>query len=231
MADTTIDCWGHNGYYELGDGTNQEHLLPNPVLNSANTGPLRNQVWISVSQYDSCSVQSDGSARCWGLNQFGTLGDGTEAPRARPAGVKAAALDDQVKVAQELRDIRAARDDLERRVYDLKLTRQVTMQSLPSIRLVQENDKSLVGKINSTLVNTVPLWETQLAQAVRLADLEAAAEDDLAARPSHHDGEDEHEHNDFSSVVSVLFGESSCSYRPTRRCLALCLPRRPFSRS
>ena len=70
--------------------------------------------------------------------------------------------------AQELRDMRAARDDLERRVYDLKLTRQVTMQSLPSIRLVQENDKSLVNKINSTLVNTLPLWETQLAQAVTI---------------------------------------------------------------
>ena len=91
LADTTIDCWGHNGYYALGDNTTRDHLLPNPVLNSAGTGPLRNQVWISVSQYDSCSVQSDGSARCWGLNQFGTLGDGTEAPRARPAGVKAAA--------------------------------------------------------------------------------------------------------------------------------------------
>ena len=76
--------------------------------------------------------------------------------------------DDQVMVAQELRDIRAARDNLERRVHDLKLTRQVTMQSLPSIRLVQENDKSLVTKINSTLVNTVPLWETQLAQAVTI---------------------------------------------------------------
>ena len=42
------------------------------------------------------------------------------------------------------------------------------MQSLPSIRLVQENDKSLVTKINSTLLNTVPLWETQLAQAVTI---------------------------------------------------------------
>ena len=70
--------------------------------------------------------------------------------------------------AQELRDLRTLRNDLERRVHDLKLTRQVTMQSLPSIRLVQENDKSLVTKINSTLVNTVPLWETQLAQAVTI---------------------------------------------------------------
>ena len=78
--------------------------------------------------------------------------------------------------AQELRDLRAARDDLERRVHDLKLTRQVTMQSLPSIRLVQENDKSLITKINSTLVNTVPLWETQLAQAVTIQRSAEAAQ-------------------------------------------------------
>ncbi len=82
--------------------------------------------------------------------------------------VEGAEEEEAVMVAQELRDMRAARDDLERRVHDLKLTRQVTMQSLPSIRLVQENDKSLVTKINSTLVNTVPLWETQLAQAVTI---------------------------------------------------------------
>ncbi len=87
---------------------------------------------------------------------------------AKEAEVQAAPEDQGVMKAQELRDLRAARDDLERRVHDLKLTRQVTMQSLPSIRLVQENDKSLVTKINSTLVNTVPLWETQLAQAVTI---------------------------------------------------------------
>ena len=51
---------------------------------------------------------------------------------------------DVLKV-QQLRDMRGVRDDLERRVHDLKLTRQVAMQSLPSIRLVQQNDKSLVG--------------------------------------------------------------------------------------
>jgi uncharacterized protein YaaN involved in tellurite resistance len=101
--------------------------------------------------------------------------DGRDIP-AKEAAVKAAPEADQVKVAQELRDLRAARDDLERRVHDLKLTRQVTMQSLPSIRLVQENDKSLVGKINSTLVNTVPLWETQLAQAVTIQRSREAAE-------------------------------------------------------
>jgi uncharacterized protein YaaN involved in tellurite resistance len=95
---------------------------------------------------------------------------------AKEAEVAAAPAEDQVKKAQELRDLRAARDDLDRRVHDLRLTRQVTMQSLPSIRLVQENDKSLVGKINSTLVNTVPLWETQLAQAVTIQRSKEAAE-------------------------------------------------------
>ncbi|NCA71083.1 MAG: toxic anion resistance protein [Sphingobacteriia bacterium] len=70
--------------------------------------------------------------------------------------------------AQRLKDLRGVRDDLERRVHDLKLTRQVTMQGLPSIRLVQENDKGLINKINSTLVNTVPLWRQQLAQAVTI---------------------------------------------------------------
>ncbi|TPE50505.1 toxic anion resistance protein [Amaricoccus solimangrovi] len=87
---------------------------------------------------------------------------------AKEAAVAAASEENKMLAAQDLRDLRAARDDLERRVHDLRLTRQVTMQSLPSIRLVQENDKSLVTKINSTLVNTVPLWETQLAQAVTL---------------------------------------------------------------
>jgi uncharacterized protein YaaN involved in tellurite resistance len=101
--------------------------------------------------------------------------DETEIP-AKEAEILTAPENDQVMTAQELRDLRAARDDLERRVHDLKLTRQVTMQSLPSIRLVQENDKSLVTKINSTLVNTVPLWETQLAQAVTIQRSAEAAE-------------------------------------------------------
>lgn len=73
--------------------------------------------------------------------------------------------------AQAVRDLRAARDDLERRVHDLKLTRQVTMQSLPSIRLVQENDKALVNKINSIVVNTKPLWQQQLAQAIAIHNM------------------------------------------------------------
>ena len=95
---------------------------------------------------------------------------------AKQAEVDAASEADKVMMAQELRDLRAARDDLERRVQDLRLTRQVTMQSLPSIRLVQENDKALITRINSTLVNTVPLWETQLAQALTIQRSKEAAQ-------------------------------------------------------
>ncbi len=75
---------------------------------------------------------------------------------------------DNMMHAQAVRDLRGVRDDLERRVHDLRLTRQVAMQSLPSIRLVQENDKMLINKVNSTLINTVPLWKNQLAQAVTI---------------------------------------------------------------
>ena len=83
--------------------------------------------------------------------------------------------------AQRLRDLRARRDDLERRVHDLRLTRQVALQGLPSIRLVQENDKALVGKIDSTLVNTVPLWRQQLAQALTIHRSREAAKSVAAA--------------------------------------------------
>ena len=69
---------------------------------------------------------------------------------------------------QRLRDLRGARDELDRRVHDLRLTRQVAMQALPSIRLIQENDKALSSKIHSVLANTVPLWRQQLAQALAI---------------------------------------------------------------
>jgi len=92
-----------------------------------------------------------------------------------------AAAEDDVLKAQSLRDLHARRDDLERRVHDLKLTRQVAMQALPSIRMVQENDKGLITKINSTLVNTVPLWRNQLAQAVAIFRSQKVTRDVKAA--------------------------------------------------
>lgn len=78
------------------------------------------------------------------------------------------AADNEMLAIQELKEIRAFGDDLERRLHDLRLSRQVAMQSLPSIRLIQENNKSLINKISSTLVNTVPLWRNQLAQTITI---------------------------------------------------------------
>lgn len=98
-----------------------------------------------------------------------------------PDKVRQSEASEQTIASQELRDLRAARDELDRRVHDLRLTRQVAMQGLPGIRLVQENDKGLVTKINSTLVNTVPLWRQQLATAVTIYRSSQAAETVKAA--------------------------------------------------
>jgi uncharacterized protein YaaN involved in tellurite resistance len=93
-----------------------------------------------------------------------------------PALAREAEASRDVLKAQQLADVRARRDDLERRVHDLKLTRQVMMQTLPSIRVVQQNDKALVGKITSTIANTVPLWRQQLVMAVTIARSAEAGE-------------------------------------------------------
>ena len=93
-----------------------------------------------------------------------------------PALAREGAASGDVLKVQQVADLRAKRDDLERRVHDLKLTRQVMMQSLPSIRIVQQNDKALVGKIASTMANTIPLWRQQLAMALTIARSTEAGE-------------------------------------------------------
>ena len=93
-----------------------------------------------------------------------------------PALAREAESSTDVVKAQRLADLRAKRDDLERRVHDLRLTRQVTMQSLPSIRIVQQNDSALVAKIESTIANTIPLWRQQFAIAVTVARSAEAGE-------------------------------------------------------
>jgi len=93
-----------------------------------------------------------------------------------PALAREAETSKDLLKTQQLADLRARRDDLERRVHDLKLTRQVTMQSLPAIRIVQQNDSALVTKIESTIANTIPLWRQQLAMAVTVARSAEAGE-------------------------------------------------------
>jgi uncharacterized protein YaaN involved in tellurite resistance len=93
-----------------------------------------------------------------------------------PAAVAAAEVPGDDLALEKLRNLRAARAELERRIFDLRLTRQVAMQALPSIRLIQENDKALSAKIHSVLANTVPLWRTQLAQALAIQRMRDAGQ-------------------------------------------------------
>lgn len=70
--------------------------------------------------------------------------------------------------AQKANDLSAACDQFEKKLYDLKLTRQISMQMAPQIRLLQNNNSLLVDRIQSTLVNTLPLWKNQMVLALGL---------------------------------------------------------------
>lgn len=77
--------------------------------------------------------------------------------------------------AQAVRDLDAQCARFEKKLYDLELTRTVAMQTAPQIRLVQENDIVMSEKIQSTLVNTIPLWKTQMALALGIEHAGQAA--------------------------------------------------------
>lgn len=70
--------------------------------------------------------------------------------------------------AQRANDIAANCDRFEKKLHDLKLTRQVALQMAPQIRLLQNNDSLLVERIQSTLSNTLPLWKSQIVIALGL---------------------------------------------------------------
>ena len=70
--------------------------------------------------------------------------------------------------AQKANDLAAQCDRFEKKLYDLKLTRQVSIQMAPQIRLLQNNDSLLVVRIQSTLSNTLPLWKSQMVLALGL---------------------------------------------------------------
>jgi uncharacterized protein YaaN involved in tellurite resistance len=92
-----------------------------------------------------------------------------------PAAQDKAAITNDMLDAQNVSDIIAFRDDLERKKTDLLLTRQVALQTLPSIRLMQENEKGLCNKIQSQILNGVPLWKNQIAIAISLYKQQDAA--------------------------------------------------------
>ncbi len=78
--------------------------------------------------------------------------------------------------AQAVSDMNASIDRFEKKVYDLELTRQICIQMGPQIRLLQNNDSLLADKIHSALVNTLPLWKSQMVLALGLENSKSALE-------------------------------------------------------
>lgn len=77
--------------------------------------------------------------------------------------------------AQAARDLEALCDRFEKKLHDLELTRMVSIQTAPQIRLVQNSDTMMVEKIQSTIVNTIPLWKSQMVLALGVNHVEQAA--------------------------------------------------------
>ena len=78
--------------------------------------------------------------------------------------------------AQAARDLEALCDRFEKKLHDLELTRMVSVQTAPQIRLVQSSDTMMVEKIQSTLVNTIPLWKSQMVLALGVSHAKQAAQ-------------------------------------------------------
>ena len=76
--------------------------------------------------------------------------------------------------AQAANDFAEFCNRFEKKLYDLELTRTVSLQMAPQIRLVQNNDTMMVEKINSTLVNTIPLWKNQMVLSLGIANSQQA---------------------------------------------------------
>ena len=77
--------------------------------------------------------------------------------------------------AQAAKDIEAMCDRFEKKLHDLELTRMISIQTAPQIRLVQNNDTMMAEKIQSTIVNTIPLWKSQMVLALGIEHSNQAA--------------------------------------------------------
>ena len=93
-----------------------------------------------------------------------------------PALVKKAQESGLPEDAQAANDLAQACDRFEKKLYDLELTRQISIQMAPQIRLIQNNDTLMTQKIQSTLVNTIPLWKNQIVLALGISHSKEALE-------------------------------------------------------
>ena len=88
---------------------------------------------------------------------------------------KAKETNDQLD-AQAVRDMADTINRFEKKLYDLKTTRIISIQMAPQIRLIQNNDSELINKIQSSLINTIPLWKNQVVISLGLANSKRAME-------------------------------------------------------
>ena len=86
---------------------------------------------------------------------------------------KAQETNDQLD-AQAVKDMADTINRFEKKLYDLKTTRIISIQMAPQIRLIQNNDSELVNKIQSSLINTIPLWKNQVVIALGIANSKKA---------------------------------------------------------
>lgn len=77
--------------------------------------------------------------------------------------------------AQAAKDLESLCDRFEKKIHDLELTRMISIQTAPQIRLVQNNDTMMAEKIQSTIVNTIPLWKSQMVLALGIEHSAQAA--------------------------------------------------------
>lgn len=93
-----------------------------------------------------------------------------------PVLMKKAQASNLPEDAQAVNDFVAQCDRFEKKIHDLELTRMVSIQMAPQIRLVQSNDTLMSEKIQSTLVNTIPLWKSQMVLALGITHSSQAAQ-------------------------------------------------------
>ena len=98
--------------------------------------------------------------------------ESTELPAAQEKARRTGLPED----AQAANDLSAMCNRFEKKLHDLQLTRTISIQMAPQIRLIQNNDTLMTEKIQSTLVNTIPLWKSQMVLALGVAHSQQAAD-------------------------------------------------------
>jgi alpha-tubulin suppressor-like RCC1 family protein len=81
LSDGTARCWGHNGFFKIGDGTLENRPVPVAVPGAMDAAG------VALGGSHTCAWLADATARCWGNNQYGQIGDGTKSEAAQPAAV------------------------------------------------------------------------------------------------------------------------------------------------